>query len=248
MICWGNNVSGQAAAPPDRKFVSVAAGRSHTCGIDTRQEVVCWGWNGRGRPKRRMGGSSPSRPGAITRAPSGPTGPSPAGAPTMQVRPIPRRASSPRSRPANGIRAGSAAPTEPWPAGATVNTAKPTRHRDGSSPSQPETGTRAVCAPMASASAGAPTTRRKARLPPIGSAPSPPAGSTLVESLPTVRWCAGDTTTTAGRALHRGGSAPSPWGTGIRAGCIPAAPSPAGVGSRPMGATRLSRWYRRPPR
>ena len=42
VVCWGNNVTGQAA-PPGTEFVAVAAGRSHTCGIDTRQEVVCWG-------------------------------------------------------------------------------------------------------------------------------------------------------------------------------------------------------------
>jgi formylglycine-generating enzyme required for sulfatase activity len=41
--CWGSNYWGQATSPRDSGFVSVAAGRDHTCGLKSDQSIVCWG-------------------------------------------------------------------------------------------------------------------------------------------------------------------------------------------------------------
>jgi alpha-tubulin suppressor-like RCC1 family protein len=60
--CWGRNLEGQlgdASAPTERRapapvsgnltFASVTAGGVHTCGVTTRDEVYCWGWNYHGQ-------------------------------------------------------------------------------------------------------------------------------------------------------------------------------------------------------
>ena len=46
-MCWGDNSFGQTNIPPSGTdgFLALAAGFSHTCGIQTDKTVVCWGYN-----------------------------------------------------------------------------------------------------------------------------------------------------------------------------------------------------------
>ena len=46
--CWGDNASGQTDAP-DGVFVSIAAGDSHSCALDSAGGVACWGDNASGQ-------------------------------------------------------------------------------------------------------------------------------------------------------------------------------------------------------
>ena len=47
MACWGADYSGQST-PSEGKFISVSAGRQHTCGVRTDNTVTCWGLDGAG--------------------------------------------------------------------------------------------------------------------------------------------------------------------------------------------------------
>ena len=42
IVCWGNNVFGQAD-PPDGSYTAVTAGEFHSCGLRTDGSVTCWG-------------------------------------------------------------------------------------------------------------------------------------------------------------------------------------------------------------
>lgn len=66
VVCWGNNIEGQATVPnadavmskqlgvgisasADRDWVLVSAGWSHTCGLKASGQIVCWGSNNWGQ-------------------------------------------------------------------------------------------------------------------------------------------------------------------------------------------------------
>jgi|GEM_PF-3990941 len=48
IVCWGNNLFGQAT-PPAGSFKQVSAGEYHACAIKTNNTVACWGGNSYGQ-------------------------------------------------------------------------------------------------------------------------------------------------------------------------------------------------------
>ncbi|MDE0318603.1 MAG: cell wall-binding repeat-containing protein [Acidimicrobiaceae bacterium] len=48
-VCWGDNSFGQVSEVPEGRFVSVAAGWGHACGIRGNGAVACWGADHRGQ-------------------------------------------------------------------------------------------------------------------------------------------------------------------------------------------------------
>lgn len=81
MHCWGRNTEGQlgtgdteprtmpTAVAGSATYLSVSAGRGHTCAVTTSREVHCWGGNGRGQLGTRSFGS-PGLPGSTAPVPA----------------------------------------------------------------------------------------------------------------------------------------------------------------------------------
>ncbi len=53
--CWGKNQYGQLNAPTNSGFVTVSAGRYHSCAIDAQHVVTCWGRNRDGEAEAPSG-------------------------------------------------------------------------------------------------------------------------------------------------------------------------------------------------
>src|SRR5690606_11157062 len=50
IVCWGEGLNGQTAAPPGPWFAQVSAGFHHSCALYRTGQVTCWGeWVGNGQ-------------------------------------------------------------------------------------------------------------------------------------------------------------------------------------------------------
>ena len=212
ITCWGGeNFYGEATAPAGQ-FSAVTAGGSHSCGLRTDGTITCWGNNYDRAERPRRPGSSPPSPPARGRIRAGcaPTAPSPAGAPTTTgtgQATAPAGQYSAVSAGDSFIRAG-CAPTAPSPAGA------PTRPRPGSGQADAPAGQ------FSAVSAGSAFVRAAHR-----------RHHHLLGRHST------GATTSGGRPRRPGSTPPSPPARGIRAGCAPTAPSPAGAWTTEEGLT-----------